>query len=206
MRVTVASGADPRREAEALWAEVERALDRGFVPAAVLSGSAAAEVLPDHPSAARVEEAASRTQGVLLPPLGRYVGALASGTATAAADVAPELRAVGLRVHAVRAHARAASLAALQGDPAFAQEQLRAAEVVIEEAEGDLDRALDAVGPVAGLSARELEIARLVAGGASNRQVAETLGVSVRTVDNHLYRIYRKVGVSDRESLARRIR
>jgi DNA-binding CsgD family transcriptional regulator len=27
----------------------------------------------------------------------------------------------------------------------------------------------------------------------------------VRTIDNHLYRIYRKVGVSDRESLARRI-
>lgn len=204
-RVTVASGTDPRRDAEALWAEVELDLDRGFVPAAVLSGSAAAEVLPDHPSAARVAAAASQAQGTLLPVLGRYVAALASGSPDEAARVAPELRAAGLRVHAVRAHARAASLAALQGDPAAAREQLRAAEAVIAEAGGDLDRALDAVGPVAGLSARELEIARLVAGGASNRQVAETLGVSVRTVDNHLYRIYRKVGVSDRESLARRI-
>jgi DNA-binding CsgD family transcriptional regulator len=61
------------------------------------------------------------------------------------------------------------------------------------------------MGPVSGLSGRELEIARLVAAGSSNRQVAEALGVSVRTIDNHLYRIYRKVGVSDRESLARRI-
>ena len=55
------------------------------------------------------------------------------------------------------------------------------------------------------LTDRELEIARLVAHGATNRQVAAELGLSVRTVDNHLYRVYRKLGASGRESLARRL-
>ncbi len=205
LRVSVVAGEDPREGAEALWREVDQSLDRGFVAAAVLSGAAAAEVLPDHPVAARVAAAGAASQGTVLPLLGRYVGALASGRPDRAAEVAPALGSAGLRIHTVRAHARAASLAALQGDPASAQSELAAADAVVARAGGDLDGAVDALGPVSGLSGRELEIARLVAAGSSNRQVAEALGVSVRTIDNHLYRIYRKVGVSDRESLARRI-
>lgn len=205
LRVSVVAGEDPREGAVALWREVDQSLDRGFVAAAVLSGAAAAEVLPDHPVAARVAAAGATSQGAVLPLLGRYVAALASGRPDRAAEVAPALDAAGLRVHAVRAHARAASLAALRGDPATAQSELAAADAVVARAGGDLDGAVDAVGPVSGLSSRELEIARLVAAGSSNRQVAQALGVSVRTIDNHLYRIYRKVGVSDRESLARRI-
>jgi DNA-binding CsgD family transcriptional regulator len=205
LRVSVVAGEDPREGAVALWREVDQSLDRGFVAAAVLSGAAAAEVLPDHPVAARVAAAGAASQGTVLPLLGRYVAALASGRPDRAAEVAPALDAAGLRIHTVRAHARAASLAALQGDPASAQSELAAADAVVARAGGDLDGAVDAMGPVSGLSGRELEIARLVAAGSSNRQVAEALGVSVRTIDNHLYRIYRKVGVSDRESLARRI-
>lgn len=206
LRATVTSGEDPRDAALALWRETDESLDRGFVAAAVLAGSAAAEVLPDHPVAARVAAAAAGCQGAVLPALGRYVAALASGRPDQASAAAPGLGAAGLRIHTVRAHARAASLAALQGDPTTAQSELVAADAVVAQAGGDLNGALDAVGPVAGLSARELEIARLVAAGSTNRQVAQALGVSVRTIDNHLYRIYRKVGVSDRESLARRIR
>lgn len=205
LRVSVVAGEDPREGAVALWREVDQSLDRGFVAAAVLSGAAAAEVLPDHPVAARVAAAGAGSQGTVLPLLGRYVAALASGRPDRAAEVAPALDAAGLRIHAVRAHARAASLAALGGDPATAQSELAAADAVVARAGGDLEGAVDAVGPVSGLSSRELEIARLVAAGSSNRQVAQALGVSVRTIDNHLYRIYRKVGVSDRESLARRI-
>ena len=53
------------------------------------------------------------------------------------------------------------------------------------------------------LTARELEVARLVASGMTNREVAERLVVSDRTIDNHLYRIYRKLGVTSRDELAR---
>ena len=40
------------------------------------------------------------------------------------------------------------------------------------------------------LAACEREIARLAAGGLSNRGIAERLGIAVRTVDNHLHRAY----------------
>jgi DNA-binding CsgD family transcriptional regulator len=49
-----------------------------------------------------------------------------------------------------------------------------------------------------GLTAREVEVLRLVAGGSSNREVAEALVVSEHTVARHLQNIYAKLGVSSR--------
>ena len=52
------------------------------------------------------------------------------------------------------------------------------------------------------LSPREREVARLVAQGRTNRQVAEVLFLSPRTVDRHLGAAMRKLGVSSRTALA----
>ncbi|MEQ1700701.1 MAG: LuxR C-terminal-related transcriptional regulator [Ilumatobacteraceae bacterium] len=52
------------------------------------------------------------------------------------------------------------------------------------------------------LSSRETEIAELAASGLANRQIAERLIVSERTVENHLYRIFIKLGISGRDELA----
>lgn len=52
------------------------------------------------------------------------------------------------------------------------------------------------------LTAREREIATLAARGLSNRDIAERLTVSVRTVEGHLYRAGHKLGISDRAGLA----
>jgi DNA-binding CsgD family transcriptional regulator len=60
-------------------------------------------------------------------------------------------------------------------------------------------RALGGVDP---LTPREAEIARLAASGHSSPAIAALMSVSVRTVDNHLGRVYRKLGVSGRTSLA----
>jgi DNA-binding CsgD family transcriptional regulator/energy-coupling factor transporter ATP-binding protein EcfA2 len=48
---------------------------------------------------------------------------------------------------------------------------------------------------------REREIGMLVAAGLSNRQIAERLSVSVRTVDGHLYRIFAKLDIERRDQL-----
>jgi DNA-binding CsgD family transcriptional regulator len=48
---------------------------------------------------------------------------------------------------------------------------------------------------------REREIVNLVAAGLSNRQIADRLVVSVRTVEGHLYRIFAKLGIEHREQL-----
>jgi HD-GYP domain-containing protein (c-di-GMP phosphodiesterase class II) len=49
-----------------------------------------------------------------------------------------------------------------------------------------------------GLTGREVEVLQQLAGGASNRQIAERLAVSPATVDHHLRHIYDKLGVSTR--------
>jgi DNA-binding CsgD family transcriptional regulator len=48
---------------------------------------------------------------------------------------------------------------------------------------------------------REREIVMLAAAGLSNRQIAERLSVSVRTVEGHIYRIFAKLGIERREQL-----
>jgi DNA-binding CsgD family transcriptional regulator len=55
----------------------------------------------------------------------------------------------------------------------------------------------------AGLSAREVEVLRLVAHGMTNSQVAEKLFISSRTVNWHLGSIYRKLGFNSRTEATR---
>jgi DNA-binding CsgD family transcriptional regulator len=57
-----------------------------------------------------------------------------------------------------------------------------------------------------GLSPREEEVARLVASGASNKEVASALYVNAKTVEYHLANIYRKLGIRTRTDLALRWR
>jgi DNA-binding NarL/FixJ family response regulator len=55
---------------------------------------------------------------------------------------------------------------------------------------------------VASLSAREREIAELVAAGHTNKEIAAELFLSPRTVENHLSRISGKLGVRGRAAVA----
>jgi DNA-binding CsgD family transcriptional regulator len=59
------------------------------------------------------------------------------------------------------------------------------------------DRLLQSALP-AGLSQREVEVLRLVAAGKSNRQIAEALVLSEKTVANHLTHIFNKIAVDNR--------
>jgi DNA-binding NarL/FixJ family response regulator len=49
----------------------------------------------------------------------------------------------------------------------------------------------------------ETRIARLVADGKKNREIGETLFISVATVEAHLTRIYRKLSIRSRSELTR---
>jgi DNA-binding CsgD family transcriptional regulator len=51
------------------------------------------------------------------------------------------------------------------------------------------------------LSGRERDIAMLIEAGLSNRQIADRLVVSVRTVEGHLYRMFAKLGINHRDQL-----
>jgi DNA-binding NarL/FixJ family response regulator len=71
----------------------------------------------------------------------------------------------------------------------------------------DVDAVLGAVGVVvpsvvperpAGLTEREVEVLGLLARGGTNRQIADTLRISAKTVGAHVEHIYTKAGVSSR--------
>jgi DNA-binding CsgD family transcriptional regulator len=66
----------------------------------------------------------------------------------------------------------------------------------------DVRAAPDSPATLLGLSRAELAVARLVATGLTNKEVANDLYVSVKTVEYHLRNIYIKLGISSRRALA----
>ncbi|MEE1927884.1 AAA family ATPase [Streptomyces sp. TRM 70351] len=77
-----------------------------------------------------------------------------------------------------------------------------------EQARAELRATGDAVraavpGPLSALTPQQSRIARYVAEGATNREIAERLSVSPRTVDYHLRNVFAALGVRSRVELAR---
>jgi DNA-binding CsgD family transcriptional regulator len=83
-----------------------------------------------------------------------------------------------------------------------ARSGLLAAARTSEDPEGPSNPATTKPGPGFRLSATETAVARLVADGRSNKQIAAELVVSRKTVEYHLCNIYRRLGVTSRVKLA----
>ncbi|MFF0281492.1 AAA family ATPase [Rhodococcus aetherivorans] len=73
---------------------------------------------------------------------------------------------------------------------------------------GAVGRPVDAPAAAAGhrLTPQELQVARLAARGGTNREIAEQLFLSVKTIEMHLGRLYRKLGIRSRTQLANYLR
>ncbi len=66
----------------------------------------------------------------------------------------------------------------------------------------DLAQSGDTRPDTHGLTAREVEVLRLVANGQSNRRIGETLSISERTVENHVFHILGKLNLDSRTAAA----
>ncbi|MEU3764979.1 LuxR C-terminal-related transcriptional regulator [Amycolatopsis keratiniphila] len=64
---------------------------------------------------------------------------------------------------------------------------------------------LTSPAPRTSLTAQELKIAELAQNGYSNKQIAERLVLTVRTIEFHLSNVYRKLGISGRRALANEV-
>jgi DNA-binding CsgD family transcriptional regulator len=108
-----------------------------------------------------------------------------------------------LPYEAARARARYGEALRAAGDEDGARLEFRAAHATFERlgATPDAtasDRSLGGAAYPSGLSAREVEVLRLVAAGKTNRDIAVELVISEHTVGRHLQNIYAKLGVSTR--------
>jgi ATP/maltotriose-dependent transcriptional regulator MalT len=139
----------------------------------------------------------------------RLVVARAAVVTAMAAHDPDALAAAGDRFQTMGALLYAAEAVAAAAAEYRRRQDNRAAERAAERAHALADRCdragtpgLTLAGPAAELTSREREIASLAAEGRSNREIADALVVSVRTVETHLQRAYTKLGVTSRSGLA----
>ncbi|HAP77907.1 MAG TPA: helix-turn-helix transcriptional regulator, partial [Acidimicrobiaceae bacterium] len=151
----------------------------------------------------RMVQLAARTQGPLYVALADHAVAVLNGDHVVLARVADVLERIGWLLSAADVASHGADAARRAGDQrASARLVQRAADLRQRCDQGLVSTALSAdIGPVA-LTRREREIGLLAAQGLPNREIAERLFISRRTAENHLAKVFDKLGVRSRAELA----
>jgi DNA-binding CsgD family transcriptional regulator len=187
---------------EALVAAAERSLATGDVIHAGHAYHDLVSVGAPALAAAPLRELAERSDGQLLTTFCRHAEASVAGDAEALSTVAERFEGFGCDLLAAEAWSEAVAVATAAGGERLAMAAQRRAAQLVRNCEGARTPLL-ATGPDGlDLSRREREIAELTVAGLRRRDIADKLVISPRTVDSHLQRIYRKVGVNDRDGLA----
>ena len=160
----------------------------------------------DRAVSARLSWLAGRVQGRPAELYARHAAALAEGDGTALDAASEQFECAGLLLSAADAAAQAAPLHDRDGQHRRSAESAGRAARLAERGGGFLTPAIVATARPLPLSSREREIAALISAGLTNRQIAERLSVSVRTVEGHIYRGCTKLDASDREEFAAIVR
>ena len=160
----------------------------------------------DRSSLARLVEVAHATGGRLATALAAHAAAVTDRNPDAIYAAAQQLEQIGALLLAADAAAQAAAAYQAAGDRRHAGEAAGTAHRLAAACGGLRTPALQLAGSPLPLTVREREMANLVAAGLSNRDIADRLTVSVRTVEGHLYRACTKCDCTDRDQLAAVIR
>jgi DNA-binding CsgD family transcriptional regulator len=156
--------------------------------------------------AGRLAELACRVEGLRGRLAARHGAALAAGDGELLDEVAVRWRELGALLLAADAAAQAAEVYQRAGLKGSAHAATGRAVRWARSCGPARTPALLANARRLPITARELEIAALVAAGLSNLEIAERLVVSVRTVEGHIYRACTKLDVSDRSALGTLVR
>jgi DNA-binding CsgD family transcriptional regulator len=150
---------------------------------------------------ARLAELAAVVQGDLASLFVGHVRALVAADGTVLDPVAASFAALGANLLAAEAAAEAACAHRRAGRTASAAASAARAAALAAACQGARTPALAGLDEPVGLTPRELEIARMAAGGLSSRAIAARLVVAVRTVDNALGQVYTKLCIGGRAEL-----
>jgi DNA-binding CsgD family transcriptional regulator len=152
----------------------------------------------------RIDELARTVEGRLAPAMAWHVKTLAGEDGAGLLAAAEELAEHDFNLFAAEAAAGAVTLLRAIRSPQTPRAAQRLADFRAKCEGPPQTPAL--VVPQPSLTGRERQIARLAAAGVPSKEIADQLYLSSRTVDNHLMRVYAKLGVNGRAELAAALR
>ncbi|HSB54008.1 MAG TPA: LuxR C-terminal-related transcriptional regulator [Gemmatimonadales bacterium] len=182
--------------------------------------SAAVEIALAEPDLSAAEQWAAELGGIAEESGARYLEAAAAqargmvlGAQDRCSEALAELRharglwrELGMPYHAARVAVLVAQGCQKEGDTDAAAIELQSARRAFADlgAHHDLTRLAAQVAPATaaggGLTARELEVLTMLAGGHTNRAISERLGISEKTVARHVSNIFSKLNLSSRSA------
>jgi DNA-binding CsgD family transcriptional regulator len=158
--------------------------------------------LGDSSGVRRLEELAATTQGQLIPALAAHLRARLDGDAGALEEASLRFERLGLLLFAAEAAAETAEAHRRAGRAGRARAPMLRSAALVGQCEGTRSPIIDRLVTGGDLTERELQVARVAARGITNAEIALQLGLSVRTVENHLQQAYSKLGVRSRAELS----
>ena len=152
--------------------------------------------LGDKAAAAPLLDAARRTQGLYSELCALFANGLILKDSEQLLEAVQMAESMGHHLFATEITEAARVMAVASGNRTLTRQVQRViAGSTSEEGDIKLGKQLNLLTP------REEEVARLVRAGLSNREMAASMHVSVRTIEGHLYQIYVKLGVNSRSDL-----
>ncbi|MER6434075.1 LuxR C-terminal-related transcriptional regulator [Streptomyces sp900105245] len=152
--------------------------------------------------AGRLEELVTICDGAFAPVRARLAAALAADDPDQLSATAEDLETIGADLLAAEAATAAAAAWRRAGQKRCAAAAMTRASACAAHCEGARTPLLATAEVTSMLTAREREVALLAAVGTPSKEIAASLHLSIRTVDNHLQHAYTKLGVTTRRELA----
>jgi DNA-binding NarL/FixJ family response regulator len=179
-------------------AELECRLDRPAWEVVLLQ---TATQFGDHTTEARLAELSGQVQGPRAPAVAAHAAALAAGDGDALLTASHRYEAFGDRLAAADAAAQAVAVHQRAGRRGAALTASATAQRLASECQGAQTPALRAASAQEPFTSRQREIISLAAQGMSNKEIAERLTMSVRSIEGHLFRASQRVGANSRDQL-----
>ena len=149
---------------------------------------------------------ASKVDGELTAARLAYTQAAADKDTQALTAAATRFEDLGAHLYAAEALGEAAVHLRRDGASRDAAAAQQTAARLLARCEGAVTPFVRAIGARAHLTPAELDTALQAATGSTDKQIAELMSLSVRTVENRLHRAYQKLGISHRRELAEALR